>query len=99
LLSRARASVASLAGPALDELVRDHVRQLRDVQARQKRLENTLADCYERLPTRNHLDTITGFGAVTAAVLTAVIGDVDRFETPGKLDAYLGVVPVEVGSG
>ena len=99
LLTRARASVASLTDPTLAELVRDQVRQLRDVQARQKRLENTLADCYQRLPVTNHLDTIKGFGTVTAAVLTAVIVDIDRFETPAKLDAYFGVVPIEVGSG
>jgi len=99
LLTRARASVASLSDATLAELVRDQVRQLRDVQARQKRLENALADCYQRLPVPNHLDTIIGFGPVTAAVLTAVIMDIDRFETPAKLDAYFGVVPIEVGSG
>src|SRR5262249_37213184 len=99
LLGRARASVASLAGPALAELVRDHVRQLRDSHARQKRLENTLADCYDRLPTPNHLDTIPGIGAVTAAVLTAVIVDIDRFAEPGKLAAPFGGVPTEAGSG
>jgi transposase len=99
LLSRARASVASLTDPALAELVRDHVRQLRDVQARQKRLESTLAECYGRLPVKNHLDTIKGFGAVTAAVLTAAIVDIERFAEPAKLDAYFGVVPIEVGSG
>src|SRR5262249_14730370 len=39
LLSHARASIASLSGPAVEELVRDQVRQLRDCNARQKRLE------------------------------------------------------------
>jgi hypothetical protein len=42
LLGHAQASVASLAGPALEEVVRDHVRQLRDSGARQKRLDNLL---------------------------------------------------------
>ncbi|MGH8322816.1 MAG: IS110 family transposase, partial [Steroidobacteraceae bacterium] len=41
-LEQARSSIAALAGAAVDELVRDHVRQLRDVGARQKRLENLL---------------------------------------------------------
>src|SRR5262249_58826050 len=40
LLEHARTSIASLAEPAVIELVRDQVRQLRDVSARQKRLEN-----------------------------------------------------------
>src|SRR5207244_1996659 len=42
---------------------------------------------------------IPGIGAVTAAVLTAFILDIDRFATPGKLVAYFGVLPIEVASG
>jgi hypothetical protein len=99
LLELARSSVASLDGPAAEELVRDQVRQLRDVNARQKRLENLLVGAYRDLPRANHLDTIPGIGAVTAAVLTAFIGDIDRFEHPGKLVAYFGVLPIEMSSG
>jgi hypothetical protein len=50
-------------------------------------------------PTPNHLDTIPGIGAVTAAVLTAVIPDIDRFDTPGKRVASFGVLPTEASSG
>jgi transposase len=99
LRDRARTSIASLAGPTAEEWVRDQVRQLRDTQARQKRLENLLVQAYHALPQANHLDSIPGIGAVTAAVLTAVILDIDRFPTPGKLGAYFGVRPVEVRSG
>jgi transposase len=99
LLAHARASVASLSGPTAAELVRDQVRQLRDAGARQKRLENLLIQAYRGLPRANHLDTIPGIGAVTAAVLTAFILDIDRFNTPDKLVAYFGVLPVEVSSG
>jgi transposase len=99
LLELARTSVASLSGPAAEELVRDQVRQLRDAHARQKRLENLLVQAYRGLPQANHLDTIPGIGAVTAAVLTAFILDIDRFDTPGKLVAYFGVLPIEMSSG
>src|SRR6516162_4845618 len=99
LLTHARTSVASLHDAALQELIRDQVRQLRDVHARQKRLENTLIAVYRRLPQPNHLDTIPGIGPVTAAVLTAFILDIDRFETPGKLVAYFGILPIEAASG
>src|SRR5205823_5581807 len=68
LLEQARVSVASLGGPTAAELVRDQVRQLRDANARQKRLENLLVEAYRGLPTANHLDTIPGIGAVTPAV-------------------------------
>jgi transposase len=99
LLEHARTSIGSLSGPAVEELVRDQVRQLRDCNARQKRLEGQLVTAYRGLPEPNHLDTIPGIGAVTAAVLTAFIGDIGRFENPGKLVTYFGVLPIEVSSG
>jgi transposase len=99
LLQQAHHSVASLTGAAIDELVRDQVRQLRDSAARQKRLESLLVCAYRALPQANHLDSIPGIGAVTAAVLTAFLGDIDRFATPGKLVAYFGVLPIEASSG
>lgn len=99
LLARARDSVASLDGTIAEELVRDQVRQLRDTGARQKRLENALVLACRDLPETNHLDTIKGIGEVSAAVLTAFIVDIERFETPGKLVAYFGVLPIEVSSG
>jgi transposase len=95
----ARASIASLSDDTVAELVRDQVRQLRDVRARQLRLEKTLVDAYRQLPDPNHLDSIPGFGEVTAAILTAFILDIDRFETPNQLVAYFGAMPIEVGSG
>jgi transposase len=99
ILTQARTSIASLSGVVTEELVRDQVRQLRDVQARQKRLENTLVHAYRQLPKANHLATIPGIGDVTAAVLTAFILDIDRFDSPGKLVAYFGVLPIEMSSG
>jgi hypothetical protein len=99
LLELARCSIASLGGPAAQELVRDQVRPLRDAGARQQRLEALLVTTYRALPRANHLDTIPGIGAVSAAVLTAFILDIDRFETPNKLVAYFGALPIEMSSG
>jgi transposase len=99
LLDHARTSIASLHGAVAEELVRDHVRQLRDGGARQKRLEKLLVAAYHALPKPNYLETIPGIGSVTAAVLTAFILAIDRFATPGKLVAYFGVVPIEAASG
>jgi transposase len=99
LLEHARSSIASLAGATAAELVREQVRQLRDSGARQKRLENLLVAAYCALPQPNHLDTIPGLGAVTAAVLTAFTVAIDRFATPAQLVAYFGTLPTEVASG
>jgi transposase len=99
LLAAARSSIASLDGPAAEELVRDQVRQLRDAGARQKRLEILLSDAYHRLPQDNHLATIPGIGDVTAAILTAFIVDIERFNHPNKLVKYFGAMPIEASSG
>jgi transposase len=99
LLEHARSSIGSLAGPGVEELVRDQVRQLRDSGARQQRLEGLLVTAYRALPVPNHLDSIKGIGAVTAAVLTAFILDIERFATAGKLVAYFGVLPIDASSG
>jgi hypothetical protein len=80
-------------------LVREQVRQLRAIDARQKRLEKLLGTAYRVLPQVHHRATLAGIGEVTAAVLTAIILTIDRFETPGKRVAYFGVLPVEVASG
>jgi transposase len=99
LQDQARASVASLVGPVAEELVRDQVRQVREAQQRQKSLEQLLVAAYRDLPEDNHLATIIGIGAVTAAILTAKIVAIERFETPEKLVGYFGVYPVEAASG
>jgi transposase len=99
LLTAARDSIGSLSGAVADDLVRDQVRQLRDCQARQKRLESLLVSAYRDLPADNHLATIKGIGDVTAAILTAFILDINRFATPGQLVNYFGVLPVEASSG
>jgi transposase len=98
LLASARTSVASLTGPAAEELVRDLVRQVKDARVRHKSLEKMLVTAYRQLPA-NHLDTIKGFGPVTAAILTAKIVDPHRFASPGKLVGLFGVFPVEASSG
>jgi transposase len=99
LLARARDSVGCLQDAVAADLIRDQVRQVRDAQARQKRLESLAISAYHDLPVPNHLATIPGVGDVTAAVLTAFVLDIDRFATPGQLVNYFGVMPVEASSG
>jgi transposase len=99
LLANARVSIAALAGPLAEQLVRDQVRQLQDALVRQKSLEKMLVHAYRQLAEPNHLDTIIGIGAVTAAILTAKIVDSARFREPGKLVGYFGIFPVQASSG
>jgi transposase len=99
LLNAARTSVASVTGPVAEQLVKDHVQQVKAAEVRQKTLEKMLVDAYRRLPFKNHLDSIIGFGEVTAAVLTAKIVDPERFLLPKNLVGHFGVYPVEASSG
>jgi hypothetical protein len=99
LLQQACHSVASLTGPAAEELVRDLVRQVKQARSRHKSLEKLLVDAYRTLPFDNHLDSIKGFGEVTAAILTAKIVDPHRFVEPGKLVGHFGIFPVKAASG
>jgi transposase len=99
LLEAARTSVASVTGPVAEQLVKDHVQHVKDAHVRQKSLEKMLVDAYRRLPFDNHLDSIVGFGEVTAAVLTAKIVDPSRFVLPKNVVGHFGVYPVEASSG
>jgi len=99
LLQQARSSVGCLSGPAAEELVRDLVRQVKEARLRHKALEKLLVNAYHDLPFVNHLDTIKGFGEVTAAILTAKIVDPQRFAEPAKLVGHFGIYPVEASSG
>jgi transposase len=45
------------------------------------------------------LMTIPGIGPVLAAQIVSQIGDINRFESPGKLAAYAGLVPRVVQTG
>lgn len=67
--------------------------------ARQLRLEETMVNAYHAIDEPNQINSIPGIGDVTAAVLTAFILDIDRFESPTKLTAYFGVMPIQISSG
>jgi transposase len=51
------------------------------------------------LETQSLLKTIPGIGKTTAAALVAFVGDINRFPTPEKLVAYIGMDPRVFQSG
>ncbi len=97
----AQQSVGSLSGPVAETLVRDLVTQVRHCQQAEQKMRDLLSTAFADLPAGGHrqLITIAGIGAATAAVLTAKIIDIDRFETPNHLVGYFGIFPEEDGSG
>jgi transposase len=99
LQAAAATSVASFEGEAAAALVQELVSQLRHSLAAEAKLKNLMTTAYARLPEANHLATIPGIGAATAAVLTAKMVSSQRFATPGHVVAYFGILPEEDASG
>jgi hypothetical protein len=97
----AQQSVGSLRGAVAESLVCDLVAQLRHCEQAEQKMRDLLIAAHDDLPASGHLQVVTipGIGAATAAVLTATIVDIDRFETPARLVGYLGVFATENTSG
>ncbi len=71
---------------ALDEAIRDLVRTREDAVAMQRQ-------------ARQRLQALRGVSAIHGVRIVAELGDFQRFESPRKLMAYLGLIPSEDSSG
>jgi transposase len=77
------------------------VRQVRRSQQAEREWRQLIQQAYSQLPPGGHLqlETIPGIGKLGAAVLTAKIILIDRFERPEQLVSYFGLFPEECTSG
>jgi len=72
------------------------------LEHRRGQLESTIS---ELVPSSPYADTVArlrclrGIDTLSAAGLAAEIGDLRRFDRPGKLMSYVGLVPSETSSG
>ena len=69
------------------------VGQIRSLNQSIAELEELIEEEGPKLAGHENLMSIKGIGPVSAAVLLSVIGDIRDFSDPGKLAAYLGLVP------
>ena len=80
----------------------DHLGAIDTLELRRGQLEKTIG---ELVPASPYADTVArlrclrGIDTLSAAGLAAEIGDLTRFDRPGKLMSYLGLVPSENSSG
>jgi transposase len=95
----AKTTVGSLTAAAAETIVCTLVDQVRYARKLKCQYEELLVETYKALHTVNHLETIPGIGVVTAAVLTAKIVSIDRFERAEQLVGYFGIFPEEKWSG
>jgi len=99
LYEAAKTTIGSLTGSVAETMVRTLVDQICFAQKLKIQYERLLVETYRSLPTTNHLDSIIGIGEVTAAVLTAKIISIERFDQPEQLVGYFGIFPEEKSSG
>ena len=69
------------------------VSQIRGLNQSVAELEALIEEEGPKLAGHKNLMSIKGVGPVSAAVLLSVIGNIGDFADPGKLAAYLGLVP------
>jgi transposase len=67
--------------------------QIRSLNQSITELEGLIEAEGPKLTGHENLMSIKGIGPVSAAVLLSVIGDIRDFSDPGRLAAYLGLVP------
>jgi len=80
----------------------DYLRAEQEAGERVRRLEQDIAELVETWSLRPlvvALQALRGVQLLTAVILVAEIGDFRRFQSPGELMAYLGLVPSEHSSG
>lgn len=69
------------------------VDQIRSLNKSITKLERSIKEEGPKLPGHKNLKSIKGIGDLGSSILLSVIGDVNDFETEGKLAAYFGIVP------
>jgi transposase len=80
----------------------DHLGAIDTLELRRTSLESTIAELVPDSPwaqTIARLRCLRGIDTLSAVGLAAEIGDFDRFDRPGKLMSYLGLVPSENSTG
>jgi len=95
---RGRSSIWRLDDPCSQATLADYLAAVELLMARRKSLLGALGDA---IPTCTHADTIArlrcfrGIDTLSAAGLSAEVGDFQRFPRPTMLSGFLGIVPSE----
>jgi transposase len=85
--------------PALAPILRDALDEIRDLEARIRRLETQLEVLAKGMDDVRRLRSVPGIGLLTATALVAFVGSPQRFPTGRCFASFLGLVPKEFSSG
>jgi transposase len=84
---------------ALRPVLAEGAREIRELEARVRGVERSLATLARESELVVRLRTIPGVGLLTATALVAFVGDVSRFPSGRHFASYLGLTPRETSSG
>jgi len=88
--------------PAQQIVLQEYLDAVREAGARVARLTGQIREltaAWRRAPQVAAYQALRGVSLITAATVAAEVGDLDRFDSPTELTAYLGLVPSEHSSG
>ncbi len=88
--------------PAQQIVFQEYVRAVSEQTERLQRLEAELpplVQTWRWAPVVEAIQALRGVQFIAAVTLIAELGELTRFETPGQLMSYLGLVPSEHSSG
>jgi transposase len=91
-----------MAHPAQQITLQEYIHALSECTERVERLSeqiHQLLPQWDRAPVVYGLQALRGVAPIVAVTTVAEIGDLERFQTPRQLMAYLGLVPSEHSSG
>ena len=78
---------------ALRPIFAEACREIREIEARVRLVEQQLASIAEQLPAVEHLQTIPVVGLLTSTALVGFIGDIQRFPSGRHFASHLGLTP------
>lgn len=88
--------------PAQQIVFQEYVDTIEECERRVERLTGQIRQGVEQWrmrPVVEAFESMRGVSLIVAATLVAEVGDMRRFDEPGQLTAYLGLVPSERSSG
>jgi len=88
--------------PAQQIMLQEYIDAIRSGEERVNRLTLQIRQLSEQSKLKSLIEALQamrGFSFIVAVTLAAEIGDLGRFDRPGQLMAYLGLIPSEHSSG
>jgi len=85
--------------PALQLAQRSYIETLEKLQSQMKTVQSALLETFLALPESRYMLSLSGLGAITAAIILAEVGDPSRYRNASQWIKLAGIQPVPNLSG